>query len=219
VRWLGIRPPNAINVLDTHDGIGIIDVGPSSSAPDRPARPGLLEAHQIDELVTAIHTNSGGTSLRASGTAASNLDLYQVNCTYYDALAADDDALVAARLVQLFLPGIAQVYYVGLLAGRNDMDLLAATGVGRDVNRARFTPSDLETAVARPVVRRQLAAIALRSRHPAFNGDFGFEHDGSTLTLSWRAGDDDLTLTVDFAARSFTLTERGERVPTGPRPT
>jgi sucrose phosphorylase len=209
VRWLGIRPRNAINVLDTHDGIGIVDVGPSSSAPDRPARPGLLDADQIDELVESVHTNSGGTSRRASGAAASNLDLYQVNCTYYDALAADDDALLLARLVQLFLPGIAQVYYVGLLAGRNDMDLLAATGVGRDVNRARFSASDVETAVARPVVRRQLDAIRLRSRHPAFDGDFTFEHDGFTVTLTWRSGDDELTLTVDFAARAFTLTERG----------
>lgn len=210
VRWLGIRPPNAINVLDTHDGIGIIDVGPSSAAPDRPARPGLLDDHQIDALVDAIHANSGGTSRQASGTAASNLDLYQVNCTYYDALAADDTALLIARLVQLFLPGIPQVYYVGLLAGRNDMDLLAATGVGRDVNRTRFSASDLETAVSRPVVRRQLAAIALRSSHPAFDGDFAFEQDGSALTLTWRHGPDDVTLTVDVAARSFALTSRGQ---------
>jgi sucrose phosphorylase len=212
VRWLGIRPANAINVLDTHDGIGIIDVGPSSALPDRPARPGLLDAGQIDALVEAIHANSGGTSRQASGTAASNLDLYQVNCTYYDALAADDDALLVARLVQLFLPGIPQVYYVGLLAGRNDMDLLAATGVGRDVNRARFGAGDVERAVALPVVRRQLAAIALRSSHPAFHGDFDFAQDGSALTLTWRHGSDDLTLTADVATRSFALTSQGQVV-------
>ena len=207
VRWLGIRPRNAINVLDTHDGIGIIDVGPSDAVPPRP---GLLEDDQIDALVTAIHANSGGTSLRATGAAASNLDLYQVTCTYYDALGADDDALLVARLVQLFLPGIPQVYYVGLLAGRNDMDLLAATGVGRDVNRARFGPADLDAALARPVVRRQLDAIRLRSRHPAFGGDFAFEHDGSTLTLRWQHRDGDLTLAVDFATRRYELDGAGQ---------
>lgn len=207
VRWLGIRPRNAINVLDTHDGIGIIDVGPSDAVPPRP---GLLEDDQIDALVTAIHANSGGTSLRATGAAASNLDLYQVNCTYYDALGADDDALLVARLVQLFLPGIPQVYYVGLLAGRNDMDLLAATGVGRDVNRARFGPADLDAALARPVVRRQLDAIRLRSRHPAFGGDFAFEHAGSTLTLRWQHRDGDLTLAVDFATRRYELDGAGQ---------
>ncbi|HEU5039168.1 MAG TPA: sucrose phosphorylase, partial [Nocardioides sp.] len=206
VRWLGIRPQNAINVLDTHDGIGIVDVGPSGS---EPVRPGLLDERQIDDLVRSIHANSGGTSLRATGAAASNLDLYQVNCTYYDALGADDDALLVARLVQLFLPGIPQVYYVGLLAGRNDVDLLAATGVGRDINRARFGASDLDAALARPVVRRQLAAIGLRSVHPAFAGDFSVEHAGSALTLRWRTADSDITLAVDFATRRFGLSSAG----------
>jgi sucrose phosphorylase len=28
--WLGVRPGNAVTVLDTHDGIGIIDIGPSA---------------------------------------------------------------------------------------------------------------------------------------------------------------------------------------------
>ena len=42
-----------------------------------------------------IHRNSHGESLRATGAAASNLDLYQVNCTFFDALARDDAALSA----------------------------------------------------------------------------------------------------------------------------
>ncbi|MBZ5738836.1 sucrose phosphorylase [Nocardioides mangrovi] len=208
-RWLEVRPANSINVLDTHDGIGIIDVGPSQPTATDPGRPGLLDATQIDTLVAAIHTNSAGTSLSATGAAASNLDLYQVNCTYYDALAGDDRALLIARLVQLFLPGIPQVYYVGLLAGHNDMELLAATGVGRDVNRARLTRADIAEAVRQDVVREQLAAIRLRSRHPAFAGDFDAELDGPVLTLRWRTTEDDLTLRVDFAEVSYTLTSGG----------
>lgn len=31
VRWLQIRPDNAVTVLDTHDGIGVVDVGPDRS--------------------------------------------------------------------------------------------------------------------------------------------------------------------------------------------
>ncbi len=85
--WLRIRPQNTVTVLDTHDGIGIVDVGISDL---RPGEPGLLTADQIDALVERIHTNSGGTSRTATGAAASNLDLYQVNCTLYDALARDD---------------------------------------------------------------------------------------------------------------------------------
>lgn len=210
MRWLAIRPENSINVLDTHDGIGVIDVGPSHT---EPARPGLLDEEEIDALVASIHANSGGSSLQATGAAASNLDLYQVNCTYYDALGGDDDALMVARLVQLFLPGIPQVYYVGLLAGHNDMELLGTTGVGRDVNRSRVGQPDLDAALAAPIVRRQLEAIRLRSRHPAFRGAFTAEQSGSELRLAWRADRDDLGLVVDFATRRFDL-----RSESGPAP-
>lgn len=207
-RWLAIRPANAINVLDTHDGIGIIDVGPSV-AESAPPRPGLLDETQIDALVAGIHANSGGTSLLATGQAASNLDLYQVNCTYYDALGGDDRALLIARLVQLFLPGIAQVYYVGLLAGSNDMELLAETGVGRDINRTRFTQESLDAALARPVVAAQLAAVRLRSQHPAFGGTFTAHTDGPELRLAWQNGARDVELLVNVETRDLRVTSDG----------
>ena len=56
------------------------------------------------------------------------------------------------------LPGVPQIYYVGLLAGTNDMELLAATGVGRDVNRHRYTEAEVAAALDRPVVRDLLDA-------------------------------------------------------------
>ena len=44
---------------------------------------------------------------------------YQISCTAYDAVGRDDRRYLLARALQLFVPGIPQVYYVGLLAGRN----------------------------------------------------------------------------------------------------
>ena len=123
-RWIGIRPRNALTVLDTHDGIGIIDIGADGA--DRAAHPGLVPDHELDQLVERIHLSSRGHSRRATGAAASNLDLYQVNCTFYDALGCNDRAYLLARAIQFFLPGVPQVYYVGLLAGENDMALLSA---------------------------------------------------------------------------------------------
>jgi len=35
----------------------------------------------------------------------------------------------------MFAPGIPQVYYVGLLAGENDIALVESTKNGRDINR------------------------------------------------------------------------------------
>jgi sucrose phosphorylase len=196
-RWIGMRPTNALTVLDTHDGIGIIDIGADAS--DRSARPGLVPPAELDALVERIHTHSQGQSRQATGAAASNLDLYQVNCTYYDALGRDDEAYLAARAIQFFLPGVPQVYYVGLLAGENDMALLKASGVGRDINRHHYTPAEIEAALQRPVVRRLCDLIRLRNTHPAFNGRFELldSADGE-LALRWQHEGRSAALRVDL---------------------
>jgi len=184
--WMKVRPGNAVTVLDTHDGIGVIDVGGDGQDP---SRPGLLSAAQIDQLVATIHEKSGGTSRLATGAAASNVDLYQVNCTFYDALGADDRRYLLARALQFWAPGAPQVYYVGLLAGRNDMELLRATGVGRDVNRHHYTAAAVTGELDRPVVQALFRLIRFRNRHPAFDGIFDITAVGSHLQATWTNGD------------------------------
>jgi sucrose phosphorylase len=201
--WLRVRPRNAVTVLDTHDGIGVIDVG---ADPDDRSRAGLLSPKQIDDLVESIHRNSGETSRQATGAAASNVDLYQVNCTFYDALGRDDDAYLLARALQFFTPGIPQVYYVGLLVGSNDMDLLARTNVGRDVNRHYYTAEEVAGELGRPVVQALLRLIRFRNTHPAFDGEMTAAIEGSEITLAWRHGTESARLAADLAARTATLT-------------
>jgi sucrose phosphorylase len=185
--WIAIRPLNCLTVLDTHDGIGVIDIGADVGSPA--AREGLVSEAGIDRLVNQIHASSRGESLRATGAAASNLDLYQVNCTFYDAMGRDDLRYLLARAIQFFLPGIPQVYYVGLLAGRNDMQLLERTHVGRDINRHYYTSTEIEEAMQRPVVCDLLELIRLRNTHAAFQGTFALQpsaHD--TLDMHWSNG-------------------------------
>jgi len=202
--WIRIRPTNALTVLDTHDGIGVIDVGADPAAPA--SSPGLVPPEEIDGLVEAIHANSRGDSRLATGAAASNLDLYQVNCTFYDALGRSDRAYLAARAIQFFLPGIPQVYYVGLLAGRNDVDLLRRTAVGRDINRHYFSSEEIDAALQTPVVADLLDLIRLRNDHPAFAGDFSDETVvPGRLRLVWVKGDDRAELDVDFEAADFLI--------------
>ena len=195
-RWIAIRPCNAVTVLDTHDGIGVIDVAAEHGGT---GRPGLLAEAELARLVDDIHARSGGESARATGAAASNLDLYQVNCTFYDALGRDDRKYLLARAIQFFLPGVPQVYYVGLLAGRNDMALLERTGVGRDINRHYYSRTEIDEALARPCVRRLLDLIRLRNEHAAFGGTFELgasAHDA--LELTWRLGAEVARLTVNL---------------------
>jgi sucrose phosphorylase len=134
------------------------------------------------------------------------LDLYQVNCTFYDALARQDTAYLMARAIQFFVPGIPQVYYVGLLAGSNDMALLAKTGVGRDINRRYYSPEDVDAALTRPVVQDLLALIRLRNTPAAIAGQFAYAAEGtSRLTLTWTNGDAVAELALDLAATTYTL--------------
>ncbi len=192
--WLAIRPPNCVTVLDTHDGIGVIDVGAGSAG-----EAGLLAPSDIDRLVETIHVRSNGQSRMATGAAANNLDLYQVNCTFYDALGRRESEYLIARAIQLFVPGVPQVYYVGLLAGSNDMELLARTGVGRDINRHYYTPAEIEDALKNPAVRKLTALIRLRNSHPAFGGQAHAETPtDQTLAITWKSGDHWTKLDVDF---------------------
>jgi sucrose phosphorylase len=203
-RWIGMRPNNALTVLDTHDGIGIIDIGADAS--DRAGHPGLVPPQELDALVESIHANSQGQSRQATGAAASNLDLYQVNCTFYDALGRDDRAYLVARAIQFFLPGVPQIYYVGLFAGENDMALLERSRVGRDINRHHYTPAEIGTALERPVVQDLLDLIRLRNHHPAFGGAFELQGGGdSVLALRWRQGPAWIALAVDLADRSLLI--------------
>jgi sucrose phosphorylase len=198
LEWLAVRPKNAITVLDTHDGIGVIDVGADASG-----NPGLLKPADINNLVETIHKRSKGQSRQATGAAANNLDLYQVNSTYYDALGQNDTEYLIARALQFFVPGIPQVYYVGLLAGTNDMELLARTGVGRDINRHHYSPAEVEGALAKPVVQRLIEIIRLRNSHPAFGGEASVDSTAAhALTISWKRGNDWVRLSVDLARPS-----------------
>jgi sucrose phosphorylase len=52
-----------------------------------------------------------------------------------------------ARAIQFFAPGVPQVYYIGLLAGESDMDLLAKSGIECDINRHYFSPEEVEQAL------------------------------------------------------------------------
>jgi sucrose phosphorylase len=157
---------------------------------------GLLSPAQIEAVVDRIGRNSGGTSVvsRVPG------GVYQVSCTAYDALGCDDRAYLLARLLQLFTPGVPQVYYVGLLAGRN----VASRGDAREINRRRYTAEEVDAAGRQPVVATLLELIRLRTAHPAFGGAFALpDAPAGELALVWHHGDARAELRVDLARSAW----------------
>jgi sucrose phosphorylase len=203
-RWFEIRPRNAVTVLDTHDGIGVLDAGADRKGGNLP---GLLTPGEIDALVETIHQRSHNESRQATGAAANNLDLYQINCTFYDALGRSDDEYLIARALQLFTPGIPQVYYVGLLAGANNMSLLRRTSVGRDINRHYYGSDEIHGELRRPVVRALLDLIRFRNTHGAFAGEFHvLPSNDHEISLEWRNESERARLDVDLKRMKAVIT-------------
>jgi sucrose phosphorylase len=196
--WLARRPHNTVTVLETHDGIAMVDAGPDYAA----GRSGLLSAGDLTALATTISRNSDGTAV-AVETATGGL--YRVDCTVYDAFGGDDRRYLLARLIQFCTPGLPQVYYVGLLAGRNVADV-AADVDSREINRRHYTAAQVQDALRRPVVGALARLIRFRNRHPAFGGDFALpDAPAGSLVMAWRAGADSVVLTADLAAATYTL--------------
>lgn len=77
----------------------------------------------------------------------------QINCTFYSAVGNNDGWYLLARAIQLFTPGVPLIYYVGLLAGKNDIELVERTKVGRDINRHPFSLDEAVAEMERPVVK------------------------------------------------------------------
>lgn len=199
--WLEICPRKQFTTLDTHDGIGVVDVKD------------LLPEEEIERTKEGIFRYGANVKKIYNTAAYNNLDIYQVNCTYYSALGDNDDAYLLARAVQFFAPGIPQVYYVGLLAGRNDLKLLEETKVGRNINRHYYSLEEIESEVKRPVVQRLLRLMELRNTHQSFDGDFEMEScSDEELHIIRRNGEERCELRADFSRKRFTIlyTQEGQ---------
>jgi sucrose phosphorylase len=182
-------PRRQFTTLDCHDGI-----------PVRPDLDGILEPSRMLELAERIRQRGGNVNRLLSDEQAGDVDVHQLNCTYYSALGSDDERYVAARAIQLFAWGVPQIYYVGLLAGENDMAAVERTGEGRAINRHDYAIDEVDHALRRPVVRRVVELVRLRNTHPAFLGELDVESEGSTLWLRWRNGDSTCSLHVDLSS-------------------
>ena len=171
--WLEICPKKQFTTLDTHDGIGVVDVKD------------LLPDEEINRTKEDIFNYGANVKKVYNTSEYKNLDVYQINCTYYSALGNNDMAYLVARAVQFFAPGIPQVYYTGLLAGKNDLELLEETKEGRNINRHYYSVEEIATEVQRPVVQELLELMKFRNSHEAFHvdGDCKVELEGENILI------------------------------------
>lgn len=193
--WLEKCPMKQFTTLDTHDGIGIVDVKD------------LLPDEEIETVKEQMYSQGANVKKIYSSEAYNNLDIYQVNTTYYSALGNNDDAYLLARAIQFFAPGIPQVYYVGMLAGSNDIELMERTKNGRDINRHYYSAEEVEKEQSRPVVQKLKELMILRNTHPAFSldGTIEISADDDLLVITRKYGTESITLKANLTTYQFDI--------------
>ena len=189
-QYLKNRPERQFTMLDCHDGV-----------PVKPDLNGLYESKNVRKVINKCLERGGNLSLIFSPKHkdSDGLDVHQIRGTYYSLLDCDDNTYLAARAIQFFTPGIPQVYYVGLLAGRNDTTEVEKNGDGRAINRHNYSIKEINQDVQKDVVKRQLKLIRFRNEYPAFDGEFKMiETDQDKVIFSWQKEDKQCTLNINL---------------------
>ena len=208
LHWLQICPHNQVTTLDTHDGIGVVDAA------------GLLTEEEIDSISTIVRDRYirefkklpqemqerdmfWSSRIRMG---AGKEKIYQLGGTFFSAMDEDEDAYLLARIVQLFTPGIPQIYYVGLLAGTNDFScLLTGTG-GREVNRHNFTEEEIRERIKAPFLQRLYEVMRFRNQCEAFNGSFSCSGgDDGKIEMRWDNEGISAVLRADFRTKQYQI--------------
>lgn len=197
--WFTICPRDQFTVLDTHDGIGVFDAE------------GHVSREEAEALIARVEPNLSYSFKPMDMSRRKHWRSYQLYCTYYSVMEENDAAYAIARAIQLFAPGIPQVYYVGLLAGRSDLSFDPADP--RFINRHNYTLEEIAEETQRPIVKRILSMLRLRNTHPAFDGELEIANtEDSKLLLTRRVGEEVVSLEADLEAQTMTIryTENGE---------
>ncbi|TVZ51290.1 alpha-amylase family glycosyl hydrolase [Dokdonia sp. Hel_I_53] len=195
-----------VNMLGCHDGIPVLDL--KGAQQDDSYRAGLLDDNEIENCIETI-LERGGRVKNIYDPEGNKISYYQVNATYYSALGESDDKLLLARAIQLFMPGIPQIWYLDLFAGKNDYNAADAAGQGghKEINRTTLSLDQVEQRLEMEVVQKQLEMIKLRNTSVAFNGTFTIEKKANNhFSMSWEHQDAFAMLTVDLKKLSYAIT-------------
>ncbi|SFP98846.1 sucrose phosphorylase [Butyrivibrio proteoclasticus] len=184
-----------VNMLGCHDGIPLLDLK------------GILPEEDIQNMIDTI-VGRGGFVKDLHG--AKNM-YYQVNATYYSALGDDDKKMLFARAIQMFMPGKPQVWYLDLFAGKNDHEAVKRAGAGghKEINRTNLTLNQINEAMEKDVVKKQLDLLRFRNTCPAFGFDAKLDVtvDGSLMKFVWENNGHKAALEADFSDYSYKISE------------
>ena len=141
------------------------------------------------------------------------ISYYQVNATFFSALGEDEQKLRLSRAIQLFMPGIPQVWYLDLFAGKNNYEAADNIGAGghKEINRTNLTLLDVENGLKQAVVKDQLQMIRLCNTSSAFNGELEIgKTKENQLQLTWKNNETVAALHADLLNYGFRIIHTDE---------
>ena len=192
-----------VNMLGCHDGIPVLDL--KGKEIEGTFHPGLLSDEEIDFVMNKI-IERGGRVKNLYDSKGKKISYYQVNATFFSALGEDEQKLLLARAIQLFMPGKPQVWYLDIFAGSNDYAAADRGGNAghKEINRTNITLRDIEDGLKSRIVKDQLKLIQLRNQSKAFLGAVSFRDSAvDEIDITWEYENELVQLTADLKTYHF----------------
>jgi len=166
-------PPHCtyFNFTASHDGVGLRGLE------------GILDRHEIDDLIECMHRYGGFVSMKANSDGEPTP--YEINISLFDALQGTRRGLdqwqvnrfVCSQAIMLALQGVPGIYIHSLLATPNDLQGVEVTGRTRSINRKSWRYEDLTELLDNPhtpnseVFKWTKQLIDIRSNETCFHPD------------------------------------------------
>ena len=158
------------NILDTHDGIGLMGVKE------------ILSKEDINKIIQKAKEHGAYISYKM--TEEMTEEPYEINTTWWSAMNNDKNdenmafqvkRYTASRSISLVLQGVPGIYVHGAIGTSNDHELTKKTNHKRDVNRSVIDSKTIAKGLTDPnskisLLRRAGSKLNLtRTRHRAFH--------------------------------------------------
>ncbi|MHB0755235.1 alpha-amylase family protein [Polaribacter sp. M15] len=194
-----------VNMLGCHDGIPVLDL--KGKEVNGSYNKGLLEDAEIEFIMNTI-IERGGRVKNLYDPAGNKISYYQINATFFSALGENEQKFLLARAIQLFMPGIPQIWYLDVFTGKNNYAAADKGGAGahKEINRTNLSMQDIEAGLKTEIVLHQLQLMQLRNTLEAFSGKITF-HDcpENQLHISWQHNSAFAELKANLNTFGFTV--------------
>ena len=194
-----------VNMLGCHDGIPVLDL--KGKEVNGTYNKGLLEDKEIEKIMDTI-MERGGRVKNLYDPSGKKISYYQVNATYFSALGENEAKLLLARALQLFMPGIPQIWYLDIFAGKNNYKAADEAGAGghKEINRTTLSLNDVKNGLKKDIVKNQLLLIRLRNTSKAFGGEIKINDTAENeIDILWTNRKDFAHLKANLKTFKFTI--------------